>query len=510
MSQSANNKRIAKNTLLLYVRMLFSMLVSLFTSRVVLQTLGVEDYGIYNVVGGFVSMLIFINSSMATSTQRFLNYEMGKGDFASLRSVFSNAVNAHYLIGIFTVLVLESAGLWFLYNELNIPAEKFDAAVWVFHFSVLSMFVSIISTPYNAAIIANEKMGIYAYFSIIEVVLKLLIVYLLLVIPYNKLMMYGLMQLLVGVLMRVLYGRYCIKKFKECKYQFVWQKGLMYKMFTFSGWMLFGCVTDMLSKQGVNILINIFFGPVYNASRGVAIQVHHSINHFVANFMTAVRPQIVKSYSAGNLKEMYKLVFAASRISYYLLFLLTFPVILYADFILDLWLDVVPEYCTIFTRLVLLELLVTSAYSPIAQINQASGRVRNYQMAVSVLFLLSFLLTYSLFKLGYPVYWAFIVSVLLAFVGLLVRVYILRKENNFPAQQYLLKVMLPLLPVSMISMCIPVAMKLCLPVSAVNILFTIIISLFSSVFFIWFWGLRSNERRFILDKVKSVYLKIKR
>ena len=238
-TSSNNNTRIAKNTLLLYFRMLFTMAVSLYTSRVVLNTLGVEDFGVYNVVGGIVSMLSFFNSSMATSTQRFLNYEMGQNNDKGLRDVFVNAVNAHYLIGFITVIGLETVGLWFVYNKLNIPQGQFDAALWVFHCSVLSLFVSIISTPYNAAIIANERMGIYAYYSIFEVVLKLLIVYLLVVIPYNKLIVYGLLTLAVSVVMRILYNVYCIRNFSECRYKWSWNMQLMKKMFFFSGWMLF-------------------------------------------------------------------------------------------------------------------------------------------------------------------------------------------------------------------------------------------------------------------------------
>ena len=354
MSDTANNTRIAKNTLLLYFRMLFSMVVALYTSRVVLNTLGVEDFGIYNVVGGIVSMLSFFNSSMGTSTQRFLNYEMGRNNNEGLRNVFINAVNAHYLIGIVTVIGLETVGLWFVYNKLNIPVEQFGAAVWVYHCSVLSLFVSIISTPYNAAIIANEQMGVYAYYSIIEVVLKLLIVYLLVVIPYNKLIVYGLLSLGVSLLMRILYNVYCIRNFTECKYQWKWNVQLMKKMFFFSGWMLFGCISDMLSKQGVNVLINIFFGPVFNAARAIAVQVQAAINNFVINFMTAVRPQIIKSYSAGEYLHMYRLVFSSSKLSFYLLFVLTTPVLIYTDFILQWWLKQVPEYCAVsYTHLTL-------------------------------------------------------------------------------------------------------------------------------------------------------------
>lgn len=504
MSQMSNsNTRIAKNTIFLYFRMLFIMAVSLYTSRVVLNTLGVEDFGVYNVVGGIVSMLSFFNSSMGTSTQRFLNYEMGQNNSKGLRDVFVNAVNAHYLIGIITVIGLETIGIWFIYNKLNIPAGQFDAALWVFHCSVLSLFVSIISTPYNAAIIANERMGVYAYYSIVEVMLKLLIVYLLVVIPYNKLTVYGLLTLAVSVVMRILYNVYCIRNFVECKYRWNWDMKLMKKMFFFSGWMLFGCISDMLSKQGVNVLINIFFGPVFNAARAIAVQVQAAINNFVTNFMTAVRPQIIKSYSAGEYQYMYRLVFSSSKLSFYLLFVLTTPVLIYTEFILQLWLKQVPEYCVLFTRLVLVELLISSAYVPIAQINQASGKIRNYQMAISIIFLVSFALTYVLYKMEFPVYSTFILSVALAVVGLFVRVAILKHDNGFPASTYLLKVMLPILPVAMLALVIPILIYGCTKTNILTFLFNSFIGLISSVVVIWMLGLDKVERGFITEKINS-------
>lgn len=496
-----NNTRIAKNTLLLYFRMLFTMAVALYTSRVVLNTLGVEDYGIFNVVGGIVSMLSFFNSSMATSTQRFLNYEMGRNNSDGLRDVFVNAVNAHYLIGAITVIGLETAGLWFVYNKLNVPAGQFDAAVWVFHCSVLSLFISIISTPYNAAIIANERMGVYAYYSIIEVVLKLLIVYLLVVIPYNKLIVYGLLTLAVSVVMRILYNVYCIRNFAECKYRWSWNVQLMKKMFFFSGWMLFGCISDMLSKQGVNVLINIFFGPVFNAARAIAVQVQTAVNSFVTNFMTAVRPQIIKSYSAGDFRHMYRLVFSSSKLSFYLLFVLTTPVLIYTDLILQLWLKQVPEYCVLFTRLVLVELLISSAYVPIAQINHASGKIRNYQMAISIIFLVSFFLTYVLYKMGMPVYSTFILSVVLAVVGLFARVFILKRDNDFPASEYLLRVMLPLLPVAALSLAVPLLIYYYTDTTILSFILNSFAGLVSSVIMIWTIGLDKKEKSFITEKI---------
>lgn len=508
-STSENNGRIAKNTILLYLRMFLIMAVTLYTSRVILNVLGIEDFGIYNVVGGIVTMLSFFNNSMATSTQRFLNYEMGKEDKSSLQIIFSSAINVHYIIGIVTVIALETIGLWFVYNKLNIPSEQFNAAIWVFHFSVLSLFISIISTPYNAAIIANEKMGIFAYLSILEVILKLIVVYILLIIPYNKLIIYGFLQLVISFSMRLLYTQYCIKNFKECKYKMQWERKTIKQMFSFTGWMICGCISSMLSSQGVNILINMFFGPIFNAARAIAVQVQHAVNSFNLNFMTAVKPQIIKYYSSGNYEYMYKLVFTASKCSFFLLFILTLPILLYTENILELWLGIVPEYAALFTRLVLIELLISSAYNPIAQINQASGKIKNYQMSISYIYFFNFFITYILYKWGAPVYSTFINSVILAFIGLLIRVNILRKENKFPAKYYLLHIMLPLLPIAAISTLIPLIIKNYLGNSIIMVFTNCIFALICSIILIWFIGLNKSEKKFINDKLSFLYNKIK-
>ena len=500
---SDNNNRIAKNTFMLYLRMFFTMAVSLYTSRIVLNTLGIEDYGIYNVVGGVVSMLAFFNSSMATSTQRFLNVEMGKGNYEILNKVFINAVNAHYLIGIVTVLGLETFGLWFIYYKLNIPEAQFHAALWVFHLSVASLFVSIISTPYNAAIIANEKMSVYAYFSIFEVIAKLLIVYLLLMLPYNKLTVYAILLFLISVTMRLAYNLYCKKYFRECNYRWIWDINLIKKMFSFTGWMLFGCLSDMLGNQGVNILINMFFGPVYNAARGIAVQIRTAIDSFIVNFLTAVRPQIVKSYSTGEWDYMYKLTFSASRLSYYLLLLLVMPVFFSTHYILGIWLKNIPPYCEIFTQLTLVELLIRTTYTPIAQINQASGKIRNYQLAISVLFLLNFILSYIVYKMGMPVFSSFIVAIVVAVVGLFVRLIILKHDNQFPALEYLKTVFLPIIPVTLLAIAIPVIYNIYSESSFQTFFIQSVLCVLCASISIWYVGLNTGEKTVIKGKINS-------
>lgn len=504
----SKSKRIATNTAFLYVRMLFIMAVSLYTSRVVLNTLGIEDFGIYNVVSCAVSMLSVFNSSMNVSTQRFLNYEMGQNNLVQLQKIFANAVISHIFIAVISFLILETVGLWFVCNKLNVPASRYDSAIWVFHCSVAAFFVNVATSPYSSAVIANEKMGIYAYLSIIEVVLKLLIAYLLVWLAFDKLVLYGVLILLVNLIVRYGFIFYCVRTFRECKFKWNLDFSIIKKMFSFSGWMFIGCISDMFSKQGVNILINTFFGAVFNASYAVAMQVHAAVNSFVQNFMTAVRPQIIKSYSEGNLDYMYRLVFSSSKFSFYLLFILCFPILLYADLILDLWLENVPKYCSLFTRLILMDLLISSAYVPIAQVNQASGNIGRYQMSISAIFFLNFILSYVLYKIGMPVYWTFVLSIFLSVLGLFVRLFVLNKENGLPILLYLKKVILPLPFVVLFASIIPLIFYFYARQSVVSLAATFIISSVCIAVSVLLIGVDKQERSFILQKLGGCLIKI--
>lgn len=315
---AANNKRIAKNTLMLYIRMLFMMGVSLFTSRVILETLGVEDFGIYSVVGGIITMFAFINGGMVSATQRFITFEIGKGNVEKLKSVFSTSLQIHALISLIIILLGETVGLWFLYEKMVIPEARMDAAMWVYQCSIIACVVNIMSIPYNADIVAHEKMSAFAYISIVEVSLKLIIVYLLLLSPWDKLIVYAILLLLVQFSIRFVYSHYCHKHFEETNYKHQWNKPLLYEMISFAGWSFWGSLSVVLYTQGLNMLLNVFFGPVVNAARGIAVQVQSAVQQFTTNFQMALNPQITKNYAVGDLDQMHSLMFRSARFSFFL------------------------------------------------------------------------------------------------------------------------------------------------------------------------------------------------
>lgn len=439
-----NNKKIAKNTLLLYVRMLFTMGVALYTSRVILNALGIEDFGIYNIVGGVVAMMNFFNGSMATATQRFLNYEMGRGNFQKLQDVFSASFISYCVIAIIVIIVAETIGLWFLQNKLIIPDDRINAAFWVYQLSIAAFVVNLLSVPYNAAIIAHEKMSAFAYISILEVLGKLTIAYFISYSFIDKLVFYAVLTFCVSLIIRSIYSIYCKKYFAECQFQWTWKKDLFQKLFSFSGWMLIGTVCNIFNTQGINMLINLYFGPILNASRAVAMQVYNAINTLAVNFMIATKPQIIKSYAQKDFNYMYKLIYTSSKLSFGLLFLFSIPLLLDTNYILLLWLKEVPESSDCFIQLTLIDLLITSAFSPLATLSQASGRIRNYQLIISTGFILIFAISWLLYYWGYPAYYAFITSIIINLIGLFLRIWELGYSQRFPINIYLKEVVVPI------------------------------------------------------------------
>lgn len=508
MSQSANNKRIAKNTLLLYVRMLFAMLVSLYTSRVILQTLGVEDYGVYNVVGGVITMFTFLNGAMSSATSRYITFEIGKGNMEQLKKVFSTALQIHAIIALLIVILGETVGLWFLMNELVIPEGRMDAAMWVYQCSIVSCVVGIMSVPYNADIIAHEKMSAFAYISVLEIILKLAIVYLLVVLPFDKLKVYAVLVLMVGLLIRYIYTRYCHRHFEESHYIHRIDKPLLKEMFSFVGWSFWGSLASILNTQGLNMVLNIFFGPIVNAARGIAVQIQGVVQQFVGNFQMALNPQITKTYASGELDKMHSLMFRSARFSFMLLFFLSLPIMLETNYILTLWLGIVPENTVIFARIIIVISMIYTIANPCVIANQATGKVKVYQAVVGGLLLLVLPISYIVLKLGAPAYSVFIVHLCVESVAQFARMYILRNMIDLPLSAYLKNIYLPICRVVALSILLPLCVYNHMNEGIVRFFWVCLVSFVSVALTVFFTGLTKNERRFLSEKIFS-YIKIK-
>lgn len=507
---SDNNKRIAKNTLLLYVRMLFMMGISLYTSRVVLNTLGIEDYGIYNVVGGVVAMFGFINGSMSSATQRYITFALGKGDKQRLQTVFSTTLQIHTLIALIIILLGETIGLWFLYNKMQIPADRMDAAFWVLQCSIISTVVMIVSVPYNADIIAHEKMSAFAYISILEVVLKLMIVYMLVFFSFDKLILYSFLILSIQVLIRFCYSIYCNRHFEETKYKNVWDKSLFKEMTGFAGWSMFGNLAGVLFNQGLNMLLNVFFGPVVNAARGVAVQVQNAVQQFVGNFQMALNPQITKTYAQGDLESMHKLMYRSAKFSFFLLFLLSLPILFETNFILKIWLKNVPANTVCFLRIMICTSLIYTLSNPLMMANQATGKVKRYQAICGSIQLLILPISYISLYLGFPAYTVFVVHFTIECVTQIVRMIMLRPMIKIRIIDYIFYIYRPVLFVVIGSLSLPYLLSLYIDGDGVfKFLMVGLCCLISVSFFSYVLGLSANEREFVCTKVKKIICKIK-
>ena len=505
MSESlANNKRIAKNTLALYFRMLFTMGVTLYTSRVVLNTLGVEDYGVYNVTGGVISMFAFLNTAMSSATQRYITFALGKGDKKNLRKVFSTSVQIHLLISFFVLFLAETVGLWFVQNKLVVPIGREVAAMWVYQCSVVTSLIGIMSVPYTAVIVAHEKMTAFAYISILEVSLKLLIVFAIVVIPLDKLISYAILVVLVQILMRFIYMRYSAEHFYESKYQNCMDKSLLKEMASFAGWSFFGNFASVLYGQGVNMLLNVFFGPVVNAARGIANQVQTAIQQFAGSFQMAINPQITKNYASGDLQQMHNLMFRSSRFSFFLLFMLILPVILETNFILTLWLKVVPANAVVFTQLMLAIVLMNPFASPLTIANQATGKVKLYQMVVGCVLMLILPVSYIVLKLGCPAYSVFIVHLIIEGVAVFFRMYMMRKLIQLPICEYIKNIYIPVITTIMLSIIFPIVVRMQFQEGWLRFFLVGITSLISVGGSSFMIGLTPSERQFLIEKALNI------
>lgn len=504
----ADNARLAKNTMFLYFRMIFIMAVTLYTSRVVLRVLGVEDFGIFNVVAGVVAMFGFLNSSMSATTQRFISFSLGRGD-DNLNKVFSTCVLTHALIALGVLVLVESVGLWFLYNKMIIPEVRMDAAFWVFQFSALSTVVTVMSIPFNADIIAHEKMSAFAYISIVEVCLKLLIVFLLDVGNIDKLVLYGFLLLLVQCGIFLTYMGYCLRHFKESRFRFVYEKKLFSEVFSFAGWNLWGYLASILYTQGLNILLNVFFGPVVNAARGLANQVDGAIRLFASNFQMAINPQIVKTYAAKDLESMHKLVFRSSKFSFFLLLALSLPVMIEAPVILRLWLSTVPDWTASFLRLMLIVVIVDSVANPLMTSAAATGRIKLYQSVLGGIQLLIVPVAYVVLRMGGEPNSVFVVHICICLIAFAVRLFIVRGMIGLSIKKYLMEVCVKSGVVTVVATVLPLTLYFSMTNSLLSAIVVVFVSLGSVAVSAYAIGLTKSERVFVSDKIGQILAKFK-
>ena len=505
---SDNNKRIAKNTLLLYFRMLFMMVVSLYTSRVILNALGVEDFGIYNVVGGVVAMFSVISGSLSAAISRFITYELGKGDQSKLNKIFSASVTIQILLSLIIVILIESVGVWFLNAKMTIPEARMTAANWVLQFSIVTFVINLISVPYNAAIIAHERMSAFAYISILEAVGKLAIAFLIMWSPIDKLIYYAILMCAVAVIVRFTYGHYCKKHFAECTYHFHWDKDILKQMFGFAGWNFIGAASAVLRDQGGNIVINLFYGPAVNAARGIAIQVNNAVTGFVTNFMTALNPQITKSYASGDSDYMMTLIFQGARLSFYMLLLLSLPILVNTHYILVIWLKLVPEHAVLFVQLILIFALSESISNPLITAMLATGKIRNYQLVVGGLQMMNLPISYTCLRFGCMPESVLIVAIVISQCCLAVRLYMLRGMIGLSSIKYLKNVYLNVIGVTLISVIVPVLLSYQLNESFFSFIILSLVAMASTVATELLIGCNKKERAFVIEKVKSIKSKI--
>lgn len=501
---SSNNKRIAKNTILLYFRMIFIMIISLFTSRVNLQSLGVENFGIYNVVGGVVAMFSVFSGSLSVSISRFITFELGKENKERLHKVFSTAVSIQILLAIGITILAEILGIWFLNNKMNIPVERLEAANWVMHFSILTFAVSLISVPYNAAIIAHEKMSAFAYVSVFEVIAKLGITYYLFISPFDKLKTFSVLLFLLSIILRFIYGIYCKRNFQECSYKFVLDKQLLKNIGGFAGWTMFGNLSWVGYTYGTNLLLNLFYDPIVNAARGIAVQVENAVKGFVSNFQMALNPQIIKTYASKELEQMHRLVFASARYSFFLLFFLSLPIIIEAEFILTVWLKIVPSHTVIFIRLILCIMMIDALANPLTVAAQATGKIKVYQIVVGSILLLIVPFSFLALKFGGQPEVVFIVHFIMAAIAQLARLIMIRPMIYLSLRKYFTEVILKIAKATFVSVIFPIGVYLALQKNTLHgFLVVCIVCVCSILCSIYYLGLNKDERLFIINKIKN-------
>jgi len=503
-SNQIDNKRIAKNTLLLYIRTMFVMVISLYTSRVVLQVLGVEDYGTYQVVGGLVAMFSVISSSLSSAISRFITFEIGTGNKEKLKRIFATSIIIQLCISFIVIIIAEIVGLWFMHTKMQIPEGRMNAAEWVLHCSLMTFCINLLSIPYNACIIAHEHMKAFAYVSVIDVLLKLGVVFLIIYSPIDRLISYAILLTLVAAFVRIIYTIYCHRHFEESKSKLIFDKQIFKEMFGFSGWSFFNNTAFILNSQGVNMLINVFFGVTINAATGIAIQVENALLSFVNSFTTAVNPQITKSYAAGDLPAMHQLVCRGAKFSFFLMFIMTLPIILEADQILQVWLVDVPDYTVSFVRLSLIMGLCDSMGSAGYTACMATGKIKNYSILITSIGILEFPLAWAFFSLNYPPTSAYYTYIFVKVMVLIARMFLLKSMVGLSIRMHLRNVFSPVILVSVIASILPIIVTDAMTPSLWRTFVSIVVSIISVSFTVIYIGMTKNERAMIVAKFHKI------
>ncbi len=503
---SVNNKKIIQNTVFLYIRMIVVMLISLYTVRAILHRLGVEDYGIYNVIGGVVSMFTFLNGSLATSSQRYFSIELAKGDIKSLNKQFSQNLTIFGLILFVIVLFLETIGIWFVNTKMIIPTERIFAANIVYQVSIVSFALNMLAVPYNALIVAYEKMSAFAYISVIEAILKLSVVFCLDIFPFDRLIVYGILIAVVSLYITASYMLYCKKNLKGAEYHFNWNTAEVISLFSFTGWHIIGTLSNIIRSQGINLLINVFFNPVVNAARAIAFNVNVAVNQLSNNFFIAVKPQMYKCYAANDMAALHRLIMFSTWMCCFLVIVVSLPFIFNAELILRIWLKDVPEYAVLFTCLVLINGIIDSTSGSTICPILATGKIKKFYLISGTLIIMNLPISYVFLRIGYPAAVTMVVSIIISFIAVIIRAYFVKLQIGLPFGEYL-KLILKVVISSLCSSFVLYVIKLQMNNQIVYLFASIILNIIILAILFYFMVLSKTDRQQMFGYLKKVIRK---
>lgn len=496
------NKRIAKNSVFLYVRMLVIVAIGLYASRVVLHVLGASDFGLYNVVGGIITLFTVFSAALNDSTQRFLSYAIGDNDADKLKRSFSIAFGIHVALAVIILVLAETLGLWFLYNHLNIPDGRQTAAVWVYQFSVITFLVGLIKQPFHSCLIAHERMHLYAYVSIYDAIMKLLIVFLLQWVSFDKLIVYGFLMFLLSISSALIYYFYCRRAFEECTLRIVRDKGLTKEIVVYCGWSLFGGGLDVFNSQSINILLNVFCGTIVNAARGLSMSIYSNVSMFVNSFLIAVNPQIIKQYAAKEWESLHKLVMADARIAEYLFLLVAIPVFIETDFLLKLWLGEYPEYTVIFIQLFLIQQSEYPLDYPLGMLIQASGKLKWPSIIANLPLVSVTVISYVLLKSGYSPVSVYVACAVVYFWKNIANLYFANKYTGISVSKVIKKVYLNVITGGSVMFLVPLFVSFHMEEGLVRFLVVGTVSVITSIIVIYYWGLTPELRVMVKNRIQ--------